>query len=173
MSIKNDAGKPDLALLIQGFPKALRAVGDVATFGLTVPGHTRHGWRTVENGADRYMSALMRHLLDYGEEHGRSGTPVDKESGLPILAHVAWNALAILELSLGECTVRVSGVPYPVSTDDIIKPGGVVRVRDLKDLGHSEVFNYSKGTRELIAKWKQEAEDARARKAEEYKGEGK
>jgi hypothetical protein len=62
----------------------------VGTFGADK--YTLHGWLAVENGEERYMDALFRHLLADEE--------TDAESDLPHLAHAAWNALAVLELHL-------------------------------------------------------------------------
>lgn len=86
---KLDAGKADLSLMLD-FPRAIRAVGDVATFGANK--YTRGGWLEVKDGERRYTAALLRHLF--------AVSPVDTDSGLAHAAHAAWNALARLELAL-------------------------------------------------------------------------
>lgn len=90
--VKLDQGKNRIGLMVNGFAAALWQVGEVATFGANK--YTPGGWRTVENGAERYKDAAYRHLLAV-----ELGEAVDAESGLPHLAHAAWNILAMLELS--------------------------------------------------------------------------
>jgi hypothetical protein len=87
---KFDGGKPRTDLLLD-FGKALMSVAEVSTFGANK--YAPHDWLTVEDAKPRYTAALIRHLLQEGN---------DSESGLPHLAHVAWNALAILELESRE-----------------------------------------------------------------------
>lgn len=92
---KDDSSKPDIELLFSSFPRALLEVAAVADHGAKK--YTRDGWVEVENGKQRYMSALGRHLLKRyidGE--------YDQDSHLRHLAHSAWNALAVLELALRE-----------------------------------------------------------------------
>jgi hypothetical protein len=89
---KLDAGKTRMSLVMGGFAKALTKVGEVGTFGANK--YTDNGWRDVNNGTERYMDALYRHLLKFSQ-----GERYDSDSGLEHLAHAAWNALAILELS--------------------------------------------------------------------------
>ncbi len=91
--MKYDSGKPRMALLFDGCPNALAAVGDVLTFGAQK--YAAHSWQTVPEGQERYKSALIRHLLAVG-----NGEELDSESGLHHLAHAACNALFILELEL-------------------------------------------------------------------------
>lgn len=92
---KLDSGKTRVALMESGFPRALMAVAEVTTFGAAK--YTANGWIAVPNAFLRYSDAAGRHRLKRmtGEER-------DKESGLLHLAHEAWNALAVLELSLRE-----------------------------------------------------------------------
>lgn len=91
---KDDAGKPRLAMVLLGFSRALQAVGQVGTFGAQK--YTDNGWLHVPDGSRRYTDALLRHLLAEGMDPGGQ----DHESGLPHLAHAAWNALTVLELEL-------------------------------------------------------------------------
>lgn len=92
LGAKLDKGKVKAGVLLD-FSRALWAVAEVGTHGMEK--YTRGGWQFVPNGEERYEDALMRHLLKLRVE------PVD-ESGLDTLAHLAWNVLAYLELSLRE-----------------------------------------------------------------------
>lgn len=92
---KLDAGKPRPLLVLRDFARALNAVIEVAEHGARK--YTDGGWLRVDNGIERYSNALYRHLLDEA-----IGSPWDGKSGLPHAAHVAWNALARLELALRE-----------------------------------------------------------------------
>lgn len=95
--MKFDGDKPRMALLVDGCPNALEAVASVLTFGAQK--YEADSWKGVPNGAERYKSALLRHLTAVGK-----GEVLDSESGLHHLAHAACNALFILELALrGEC----------------------------------------------------------------------
>lgn len=88
---KLDSGKNRLGLVLGDFASALWSVGEVGTFGANK--YTDSGWKSVENAQQRYLDALLRHLLKnkMGETH-------DPDSGLSHSAHIAWNALALLEL---------------------------------------------------------------------------
>lgn len=88
---KLDDGKL-LANILQQFPRALTAVLEVATFGAKK--YSRGGWQHVENGVERYSDAMIRHYLKEPLED------LDSDSGLTHEAHLAWNALARLELRL-------------------------------------------------------------------------
>lgn len=89
---KLDAGKIQMGLVMNGFPRALMAVGEVATFGAKK--YSPNGWMKVENGVTRYTDAMYRHALTEPME------AVDPQTGLLHAAHVAWNALARLELMI-------------------------------------------------------------------------
>ena len=69
---------------------AVPEVLEVYRYGLK-KGYEEHSWRKVE--PKRYADALMRHMTAAlrGEER-------DPESGLRHIAHVAWNALALVIL---------------------------------------------------------------------------
>lgn len=88
---KLDAGKLRPHLVLGGFANALEQIVKVGTDGAAK--YSDDGWKEVKDGEGRYMDALGRHLLalQRGETH-------DPLSGSPHLAHVAWNALAVLEL---------------------------------------------------------------------------
>jgi hypothetical protein len=90
---KLDAGKNRLGLVLFGFARALQAVGEVGTYGANK--YTDNGWMQVPDGERRYTDALLRHLMREatGEEH-------DPDTDLHHAAHVAWNALARLDLIL-------------------------------------------------------------------------
>lgn len=92
---KLDEGKI-LGGLLGDFGLALMAVAEVGTHGAEK--YTRGGWQSVPNGVVRYKDALWRHLLQERYEDK------DKLSNLKHEAHLAWNALARLELMLREET---------------------------------------------------------------------
>ena len=89
---KLDAGKVRADLVMSGFPLALLAVAEVATYGAHK--YTENGWRQVPDGVRRYTAAKDRHRL-LGAIETR-----DPESNLLHAAHEAWNALAVLQLML-------------------------------------------------------------------------
>lgn len=89
---KLDGNKVDLDLVLGDFSLALIEVGKIGTDGAKK--YSRSGWLKVPDALHRYSSALLRHFfLDKKEAY-------DKDSGSLHKAHVAWNALAILELEL-------------------------------------------------------------------------
>lgn len=90
---KLDAGKIRADLVLGEFALALKEVCRVGTFGAQK--YTDSGWVTVPNGESRYSDAMLRHYLDE-----QSGQENDVDSGLKHAAHLAWNALARLELML-------------------------------------------------------------------------
>lgn len=90
---KLDAGKNRVALVVNGFARALLEVGKVGTFGAKK--YTDNGWMEVPNGIERYTDALQRHLLTEA-----TGEDCDPDSELLHAAHAAWNALARLDLML-------------------------------------------------------------------------
>lgn len=93
---KLDAGKPCASRGVIGyFPRAIEAVATVSTFGASK--YTWGGWRKVPDGVARYSDAMVRHQLKESK-----GEVLDGDSGLSHAAHLAWNALARLELMLIE-----------------------------------------------------------------------
>lgn len=90
---KLDAGKPRLSMVLGGFSRALRAVGEVGTLGAIE--YTDDGWTHVPNGEQRYTDAMLRHYFDE-QDKGL----LDKKSGKLHAAHCAWNALARLDLAI-------------------------------------------------------------------------
>ena len=95
--VKLDTEKPRMDLVLRGFSHAIEDVADVGTYGAQK--YTDDGWQSVDNGIERYLSAMIRHYLKY-----RQGEMYDTESELPHLSHMAWNALAVLEL--WECSTK-------------------------------------------------------------------
>lgn len=65
-------------------PESLKALAEVLTFGAQkyAPGN----WAKVNNGEDRYLNALFRHIEAY-----RAGEDFDSESNLSHLAHCMCN----------------------------------------------------------------------------------
>lgn len=92
---KLDHEKPKLDLVLGDFAKALVEVGKVGTMGANK--YSEHGWLSVPNAETRYLSAALRHYYNHKDEDESN---IDSESNLPHLAHMAWNALAVLELYL-------------------------------------------------------------------------
>ena len=92
---KLDAGKTLPALVLLDFAHALNAVAEVGTAGAIK--YSESGWLQVKDGKKRYENAMMRHWLQKG-----MGEHVDLGSGQLHQAHIAWNALAVLELMLRE-----------------------------------------------------------------------
>lgn len=92
---KVDAGKERAHLVLGSFSRALMAVSEVGTFGANK--YTDNGWLQVSNAHERYCDAMLRHYLK--DQHGEE---TDPDSGLLHAAHLAWNALATLELILRE-----------------------------------------------------------------------
>lgn len=89
--VKYDNDKPRMDLLVSEVPVALESVAKALTLGAEK--YPPNNWQRVPDGSSRYTAALLRHLTAYGK-----GEKVDPESGLSHLAHVATNALFILEL---------------------------------------------------------------------------
>lgn len=108
---KADAGKllPDLVL--GGFSRALAEVSAVGTYGAKK--YTKYGWIEVPDGIERYSEALLRHWLKE-----KSGEECDPDTALRHAAHLAWNALARLDLMVREAekeTQQVHVVPADFS----------------------------------------------------------
>jgi hypothetical protein len=91
---KLDAGKTRPSLIITQMSRALMEVAKVGTYGANK--YTDGGWQSVENGVARYTDAMDRHRLKENIEE------CDEDTALLHAAHLAWNALARLELMLRE-----------------------------------------------------------------------
>lgn len=90
--IKYDEGKVQPSLVLNTMARAVLEVSKVATFGAAK--YSKDNWLLVEDAIERYTDAKQRHMLNSNFEE------LDKESHISHLAHEAWNALAILELTL-------------------------------------------------------------------------
>ena len=88
-----DAGENRLGLVLLGFARALQEVGKVGTYGANK--YTDNGWVEVLDGVPRYTDAMLRHLL-----REATGEERDPDNDLHHAAHLAWNALARLDLTL-------------------------------------------------------------------------
>ncbi len=97
---KENKNKPQISLLFKQFPQALEAVAKCSEYG-----HEKYkevdadylNYQRVEGGSNTYADAGLRHRLHQGN---------DVESGLPHQYHVAWNALAELQLWINENKVK-------------------------------------------------------------------
>lgn len=92
VACKKDAGKAPLFRgVFEYFARALPLVAAVSAMGAEK--YAWGAWVGVPNAHARYMDAMLRHAaaMSRGEE-------LDAESGFPHAAHMAWNALAIVEL---------------------------------------------------------------------------
>ncbi len=87
-AIRHNEGKPQLSFIFE-FPNALTAVSKVSEMGAAK--YERHNWKKGFQLSSLLDSAL-RHLLAF-----QNGYDNDNESGLPHLAHAAWNVLAMME----------------------------------------------------------------------------
>jgi len=98
---KLDDGKAPVASgCLHYFPKALRGLARVSATGAKK--YSWKGWRLVPNGIVRYGDALGRHELDLAEDV----FAVDPQTGHLHAEHVAWNAVARLELIYDELAKR-------------------------------------------------------------------
>lgn len=100
---KADGGKIKPRLLIGDMASAIKCISAVLSYGAEK--YEERGWASVN--PSRYEDALLRHYLA-----NKSGEPVDKESGLPHLAHLACNALFLLEMELRDKGLK--GIHSPV-----------------------------------------------------------
>lgn len=91
---KLDAGKVRPSLIFSSMSRALVEVAKVGTYGAKK--YSDGGWQYVENGVARYTDAMDRHRLWEPIEGN------DRDTDLLHAAHLAWNALARLELMLRE-----------------------------------------------------------------------
>lgn len=104
---KYDAGKPMIGTIIRIFPRALSVIGAVIEYG-THKYPDPDNWSKNEHITERYTESIMRHLAKFF-----MGKFNDEESGLPHLAHVAWNALAILEYEMRNRPEFTNQIIYP------------------------------------------------------------
>lgn len=102
---KYDSGKLLVSALFRGCAVGLEAVAEVLTFGAKK--YAEDSWKTVPNAIKRYENALGRHFLAFNK-----GEEFDPETGLPHLAHIATNALFLIELR----KEAAQGVPHTTPT---------------------------------------------------------
>lgn len=87
---KDDEGKLRWDLLPLNL---IEKVVEVYTFGVTK--YEANTWQNLKDGYNRCKAAMFRHLV----AHER-GEMVDDESGLPALAHMVWNAIAMMHFAM-------------------------------------------------------------------------
>ena len=95
--VRADRAKPQVnSGVFEYFPEAIEIVARVSEYGTTKYGIelSAKNWRKLDSAIERIENSLARHVI-------RPSRRLD-ESGLPHIAHVAWNALAILQLIIEE-----------------------------------------------------------------------
>ena len=85
--IKADKGKPKLHLVPW---EIVNAIAEVREYGVRKYGD-KESWKSVE--AERYVDALLRHTIAFAKDPAG----LDRESGLPHIAHVACNVAFLCE----------------------------------------------------------------------------
>lgn len=86
---KDDNGKLRWDLLPLNL---IEKVVEVYTFGAQK--YAPNSWQNLEDGYNRYKAAMFRHLMEF-----EKGNVIDDESGKEHLAHMVWNAIAMLCVS--------------------------------------------------------------------------
>lgn len=93
--VKYNSNKPKLSMLFIQFPDALKAIVKCSEYG-----HEKYkefdkdflNFKKVEGGSKAFADSGLRHRIEKGLD----------ESGLPHQYHVAWNALAELQMWIEE-----------------------------------------------------------------------
>jgi Domain of unknown function (DUF5664) len=93
---KENNGKPQISVIFKQFPDAIKAIAECSQYG-----HNKYketdtdflNFKRVYGGSKTYADAGLRHRIENG---------LDLESKLPHQYHVAWNALAELQLWIEE-----------------------------------------------------------------------
>lgn len=96
-------GKVPMHMVVDGFPLALKAVGEIMGWARDVKGYKLHDWRNLPEADIAFPSAEYRHANENSiqKAQGLSALErVDHESGKLHVAHKVFNALAELELIL-------------------------------------------------------------------------
>lgn len=113
---KDDSGKLDVTLFFDDLPHAIEAVTEVLQWAVTKKQPTpyeRGSWQGVEPFGKRYRAAMIRHLLNRAKcfkgNATPTGEPVDHETGLMELAHIATDAMFLLEMAVR----KAKGLPVP------------------------------------------------------------
>ena len=70
----------------------IEKIVEIYTFGAEKYGPNT--WQNLEDGYNRYKAAMFRHLMEF-----EKGNVIDDESGREHLAHMVWNAIAMLHVS--------------------------------------------------------------------------
>jgi hypothetical protein len=106
---KDDGGKLDITLVLDDMPHAIEAVAEVCQWAITkkLPKpYERGSWQYVEDFQRRYRAALNRHQLNKAKAHISHDAelvgpyePRDAETGLMELAHIATDAMFMLEMA--------------------------------------------------------------------------
>lgn len=93
---RDDSGKsPVVSGCFNYFPRALLAVGEVSQFGAIKYNVSLEEKNWLGLSEDRLINSLGRHILKL-----KIDGDIDPDSGLMHKAHIAWNALAVLEKEL-------------------------------------------------------------------------
>lgn len=105
---KDDEGKLRWDLLPLNL---IEKVVEVYTFGVTK--YEANTWQNLKDGYNRCKAAMFRHLV----AHER-GETVDDESGLPALAHMVWNAIAMMHFAMKDkkitCDIKCEDKASPL-----------------------------------------------------------
>lgn len=91
--VSDSDAKSLLSAAIQCYPYPLEEVCKLSAAGAKK--YSRGGWRTVDNGLQRYKAAYLRHWV----ARNARGETVSEDMGILHLTHELWNLLAIIELS--------------------------------------------------------------------------
>jgi hypothetical protein len=117
---KMDVGKaPVVCGFIAYFPRAMNAVALVSEYGARKynDGEYKTDWQKVPNGFNRYSDGIGRHMTKAAIER------YDDESQIAHLAHLAWNAMAALEIALKD---GVNGTPVEMRQGNQVVNGAPV-----------------------------------------------
>lgn len=112
---KDDDGKLDVTLFFNDLPHAVEAVTEVLQWATTkkLPApYERGSWQHVPDFQRRYQGAQLRHELNRAKSTlrgGNPGEPVDAETQLLELAHIATSAMFRLEMAVR----KRNGLPTP------------------------------------------------------------
>lgn len=117
---KDDSNKLDVTLFFNDMPHAIEAVTEVLQWAVTkkqpLP-YVRGSWQGVEDFQRRYQGAHLRHqlnrakakMLTFDPISRTDFEPVDEETGLLELAHIATDAMFMLEMAVR----KINGLPTP------------------------------------------------------------
>ncbi len=145
--IKLDGEKPRTDLVLGGFAKALLEVSKVGTVGAAK--YSDHGWRKVENGLERYKSAMLRHYIALS-----TGEEIDEETGMLHSAMMAWNALAVVELCLPQAEEKGGLIFTKEESEGKLKElfdVGTKREKDAAKEAHNKRVEENKGNEDDVA----------------------